>query len=100
MTRLRDDLCLRGGLKALEANQDHAGSGAIEAKDQFTKVLINGDQDGLPVIRLLEYLIIADTWRKFRDIDNIMPVVAQLCDNLAINAFISNEIHAALSVTG
>jgi hypothetical protein len=92
--------CFRSWRKSFEPNQDHTRCNTVQAKDQFTEVFIDREQDGLAVIGLLQDLIIADTRRQFRNIDNILVVRAEAFYNLAIHAFIGHKIHAALSVTG
>ena len=69
-------------------------------KYERSKILVGGDQNRVMFNRKREDFIVGDTWRKFGHIPDFVAVKPQTTNYRGIDAFISDQVHAADNSTG
>ncbi len=73
---------------------------APQPKHQLAEVLIGSHEQCPLVVGSLEHLVVGDARRQLCDVESVMPLVAEPCDDGAIYTLVGNERHAALPGVG
>jgi hypothetical protein len=69
-------------------------------ENKLTEVLVGGDQRSAEIVGTPENLCIIDARLQFRDVDDIVAVLAKVINDRALNSLVTNEIQAASSDVG
>ena len=67
---------------------------------QFAEVFVRCDEQGTPVVGLLQDAFVRDAWGKFGHVEDVVAVLPQSLHHRAIHAFIREQVHADYVPTG
>ena len=86
--------------ETMEPQEHDAVSRSALTEDQLSEILIFGKKRCGDEVGLGEHLIVRDARSQLGDVNDRMTIGAQTMNNLHLDAFVANEVHAAVSGTG
>ena len=93
--RCCDDLGLPVRRKTGQTYQDHSVARLVLTEDQLSEVLVRSQEKGTILSSPPKHQLVRQPWVELGDIGHLVPILPKALDDLAINAFVGDELHAA-----
>jgi hypothetical protein len=90
-----DEIPLPVARQTSQAQENNAAARAALAEHEFSEILICRKEYRLFTMREVENRIVGQSRLHFSDVPHLVPITSEPLDDLAIQALIGKEIHAA-----
>jgi len=98
--RFGHDMRLLVGRESTEPNQHNPDVNQPPSEDEFAEVLVGRKENRFQIAAALKDQVIGDSWLQLGDVKHLVPERAKPSHNLAVNAFIGNDLHPAMRSVG
>lgn len=92
--------CLASRCHTGQSKEYDANANTLQAIDKLPEILVLGQKNSRDRIGPVQNLVVADPWLHLRHVCDFVPLRSETFDDLAINAFVGQEVQLECSAMG